>query len=63
MAEGRPVVFVHGLWLHAESWNNWVQLFREKGYQATAASWPGDSETTEATRKNSGALAGGNFEA
>jgi len=53
-----PVVFVHGLWLHAESWNNWVQLFRESGYQAVAASWPGDSETTEATRRNAGAVAG-----
>jgi pimeloyl-ACP methyl ester carboxylesterase len=53
-----PVVFVHGLWLHAESWHNWVQLFRESGYQAVAASWPGDSETTEATRKNAGAVAG-----
>jgi pimeloyl-ACP methyl ester carboxylesterase len=53
-----PVVFVHGLWLHAESWNNWVQLFREKGYQVIAASWPGDSETTEGTRKNAGAVAG-----
>ncbi len=53
-----PVVFIHGLWLHGESWNNWVQLFRENGYEAVAASWPGDSETTEATRKNAGAVAG-----
>lgn len=53
-----PVVFVHGLWLHAESWNNWIGFFREHGYDATAASWPGDSETTEATRKNARALAG-----
>ena len=53
-----PIVFVHGLWLHAESWNNWLKFFREKGYQATAASWPGDSETTEATRKNARAVAG-----
>jgi pimeloyl-ACP methyl ester carboxylesterase len=52
------VVFVHGLWLHAESWKLWVELFREKGYDAVAASWPGDSETTEATRKNASALAG-----
>ena len=27
-----PVVFVHGLWLHADSWGNWVDLFREAGY-------------------------------
>lgn len=53
-----PVVFVHGLWLHGESWNNWLQLFRENGYQAVAASWPGDSTTTEATRRNPAAVAG-----
>src|SRR5687768_8282452 len=53
-----PVVFVHGLWLHAESWKKWVDLFRANGYPAIAASWPGDSETTEATRRNAGAVAG-----
>src|SRR5256884_3189637 len=57
-AESTPVVFVHGLWLHAESWKNWVQFFRENGYEASAASWPGDSDTTEATRKNASAVAG-----
>ena len=44
-----PVMFIHGLWLHAESWNNWMNFFREHGYEALAASWPGDAETTEAT--------------
>src|SRR5258708_28593254 len=53
-----PIVFVHGLWLHAESWNKWVEFFRENGYEATAASWPGDSDSTEATRKNANAVAG-----
>src|SRR2546423_15111325 len=53
-----PVVFVHGLWLHAESWNNWVQLFRSKGYEAIAASWPGDSATTQGTRDNGKAVGG-----
>ena len=24
-----PVVFIHGLWLHATSWAPWVELFRE----------------------------------
>lgn len=41
-----------------ESWHNWVQFFRWNDYDAVAASWPGDSETTEATRKNAGAVAG-----
>ncbi len=45
-----PIVFVHGLWLHGESWNKWLEFFRGNGYDAIAASWPGDAETTEATR-------------
>ena len=53
-----PIVFVHGLWLHAESWNNWLEFFRGNGYAAVAASWPGDAETTEATRRNAAAVAG-----
>jgi pimeloyl-ACP methyl ester carboxylesterase len=53
-----PIVFVHGLWLHAESWNPWLSYFRDRGYEAVAASWPGDSETTEATRRNANAVAG-----
>ena len=53
-----PVVFVHGLWLHAESWVPWIEFFREHGYEAIAASWPGDAETTEATRRKAAAVAG-----
>ena len=55
---GMPIVFVHGLWLHGESWNNWLAFFRENGYHAVAARWPGDSESTEATRRNADAVAG-----
>lgn len=53
-----PVVFIHGLWMHAESWNPWIEFFRENGYPAVAASWPGDGQTTEATRKNANAVGG-----
>lgn len=53
-----PLVFIHGLWLHAQSWDKWVAFFRENGYDAVAASWPGDSASTAATRSNAGALAG-----
>jgi pimeloyl-ACP methyl ester carboxylesterase len=59
MAEARkPVVFVHGLWLHASSWGDWVQLFRENGYEASAPGWPGDSDTVEETRANPDRVAG-----
>jgi pimeloyl-ACP methyl ester carboxylesterase len=53
-----PVVFVHGLWLHAQSWSPWVEYFTQQGYQASAASWPGDARTTEDTRNSPTALAG-----
>ena len=35
-----------------------MKFFRENGYRAVAASWPGDSETTKATRINADAVAG-----
>lgn len=52
-----PIVFIHGLWLHAESWHPWVEFFRRNGFDAIAASWPGDAVTTEATRLDPEAVA------
>ena len=52
-----PVVFIHGLWLHASSWQPWVDLFNERGYAAIAPGWPGDADTVEATRANADAVA------
>lgn len=45
------VIFVHGLWLHSDSWGAWVDLWREAGYDASALGWPGDSPTVEETRR------------
>jgi pimeloyl-ACP methyl ester carboxylesterase len=36
------VVFIHGLWLHADSWAPWVELFRAAGYDPIAPGWPGE---------------------
>jgi pimeloyl-ACP methyl ester carboxylesterase len=49
---GTPVLFIHGLWLHATSWDSWIELFREAGYAAQAPGWPGDADTVEASRAN-----------
>lgn len=57
-ARGTPVVFVHGLWLHADSWGAWVDLFREAGYAPVAPGWPGDSSTVEETRMQPERVAG-----
>src|SRR3989440_3842562 len=40
----QPVVFVHGLWLLASSWDNWRALFEEQGYTTLAPGWPDDPE-------------------
>lgn len=52
-----PVVFIHGLFLHAASWQPWVDLFDESGYAATAPGWPGQADSVEATRANPDAVA------
>jgi pimeloyl-ACP methyl ester carboxylesterase len=51
-----PVVFVHGLWIHATGWQPWLDLFETRGYRASAPGWPGDGPTVAATRANAHAL-------
>jgi pimeloyl-ACP methyl ester carboxylesterase len=52
-----PVVFIHGLWIHSDAWQPWIELYRSAGYDPTAPGWPGDSFDVEQTRNNSAALA------
>jgi alpha-beta hydrolase superfamily lysophospholipase len=52
-----PVVFIHGLWLHATSWAPWAELFSAAGYDPIAPGWPGDPDTVEAARANPDAIA------
>jgi pimeloyl-ACP methyl ester carboxylesterase len=59
MSETRiPVVFIHGLWLHASSWQPWVDLFRDQGYEPIAPGWPGEPDTVAAARENPDLVAG-----
>src|ERR1700722_15831932 len=45
-----PVVFIHGLWLHATSWNRWLELYRAAGYEPVAPGWPGEPPTVAEAR-------------
>jgi non-heme chloroperoxidase len=54
----RNVVFVHGLWLHADSWTPWVERFRAAGYVPAAPGWPGTGASVEESRRNARAVAG-----
>lgn len=53
---GTPVLFIHGLWLHASSWDPWIERFREAGYDPQAPGWPGDGDTVEASRRDPDAI-------
>jgi pimeloyl-ACP methyl ester carboxylesterase len=57
MTTGTPVIFIHGLWLHASSWQPWADLFAAAGYQPLTPGWPGDPDTVEAARANPEAIA------
>ena len=52
-----PVVFIHGLWIHSDAWQPWVELYRGAGYDPVAPGWPGDSSNVEQTRNNASAVA------
>ena len=47
----RPAVFIHGLWLHATSWDPWLDRFRDDGYEPIAPGWPNEPPTVEAARR------------
>ena len=48
----RTIVFIHGLWIHASSWKNWMEFFNHHGYETLNPAWPGDSATVAECRDN-----------
>jgi pimeloyl-ACP methyl ester carboxylesterase len=57
-ASGRPVVFIHGLWLHATSWEPWLDTFREAGHEPVAPGWPHEPATVAQARERADDVAG-----
>jgi len=57
-AGSQPVVFVHGLWLLAGSWQPWRDLFEQRGFATVAADWPDDPASVDGARANPSAFAG-----
>jgi non-heme chloroperoxidase len=53
-----PVVFIHGLWLLASSWDRWAALFQEAGYAAVSPGWPDDPDTVAQAAADPGVFAG-----
>ncbi|MFG2356898.1 alpha/beta hydrolase [Streptomyces sp. NPDC048521] len=47
-----PVVFIHGAWLHALSWESWAERFASRGFLAFAPGWPGEAAAARDMRKS-----------
>ncbi len=48
----QPVVFVHGLWLLASSWDRWRTFFEDQGYTSIAPGWPDDPDTVDEAKQD-----------
>ncbi len=54
----QPVVFVHGLWLLASSWDRWAAYFETLGFAAVAPGWPDDPDSVVEANASPEAFAG-----
>ncbi len=57
MTQNRDIVLIHGLWMTALSWENWVAHYTAGGYRVIARSWPGLGGDIEALRRDPTAIA------
>lgn len=53
-----PVMFIHGLWLAASSWDPWRDRFAAAGFPTLAPTWPGEAPTVPDTRAHAEDQAG-----
>ncbi len=52
MEPTKTIVFIHGLWMHSSSWQQWMNYFSKQGYNTLNPGWPGDSATVSECRAN-----------
>jgi pimeloyl-ACP methyl ester carboxylesterase len=55
------IVLIHGLWMTALSWENWVKRYQEQGFRVIARSWPGMEDDIEELRNEPSKVAGLGF--
>ncbi len=53
-----PVMFIHGLWLAASSWDPWRTRFGAAGFSTLAPTWPGEAPSITDTREHADDQAG-----
>jgi len=53
-----PLVFIHGAWLSARSWENYANYFAKRGFAVSAPEWPRKRGDVEEMRETAEASAG-----
>lgn len=48
----KNIVFIHGAWLSALSWENFVSYFEDKGYTCSTPEWPYRDKSVAELREN-----------
>src|SRR5436189_3983909 len=54
-----PLMLIHGAWLSARSWENYLDYFGQRGFAVSAPEWPrkhGDVEELRASAEESAGL-------
>jgi pimeloyl-ACP methyl ester carboxylesterase len=47
----KTIVFIHGMFMNHECWNDWVIYYQNKGYKCIAPDWPFHDKPVEQLRK------------
>src|SRR5690242_1139045 len=53
-----PLVFIHGAWLSARSWEKYVDYFDKRGFAVSAPEWPRKQGEIEEIRETADEIAG-----
>jgi pimeloyl-ACP methyl ester carboxylesterase len=53
-----PLIFIHGAWLSARSWENYVDYFGKRGFAVSAPEWPRKQGDVEQIRETADEVAG-----
>lgn len=53
-----PLMLIHGAWLTARSWENYIHYFEQRGFAVTAPEWPRKEGDVEQIRRDADRAAG-----
>ena len=49
-ADSQPIVLIHGMWMTPHSWDDWIDHYKDRGYNAIAPGWPGVKDPEQIRR-------------